>query len=322
MVNLDVKDRKILLELDLSERKSDAQIAKQVGLSKETTKYRIDRLLSTGVIKYFHTIVDITKLGFYTFRIFLKLQGISKSQEREMTRYLLKNRSVMWFGSCYGNWQCGILVAVKSPEEFMAFWHEFYDAFGVFFEGRHISQITRMLHFRRDYILPSKDRAAPLVWGGHLSEKVDEKDLKILSILSRNGRASLSDIGRQVGLTYKTVGIRIADMERKKIILGYRSTLSLDKIGCKYYKVHFQLQRMDQKKLAAFSSALAQSPNVFMFDEAIGGPDFEVEIEAPSDDEVVQIIDLVREEFPELVRDYEIIRYVDEYKVDYLPVVV
>jgi Lrp/AsnC family leucine-responsive transcriptional regulator len=322
MVNLDVKDRRILLELDLFARKSDAQIARRVGLSKETTKYRIDRLLSSGAIKYFHTIIDITKLGFYAFRIFLKLQGISKAQERELIRYMIKNNKVAWFATCYGNWQCCIMVAVKSPEEFMSFWHEFYESFGIFFGDRHISQITHMWHFRRDYILPPKERPSPLVFGGYRDEKIDEKDLKILSIISRDGRASLSDIARRVGLTYKTVGARIADLEKRKIILGYRATLDLDKIGCKYYKVHFWLQRIDRKKLAAFSSLLAQSPYVFIFDEAIGGYDFEVEIEAPSDDEVVSIIDMVKTEFPELVRDYEIIRYVNEYKVDYLPVVV
>ncbi len=314
-----MKDRRILLELDLSARKSDAQIAKRVGMSKESVKYRIDRLISNGVIQSFHTIVDVTKLGFLVFRIFLKLQGISKSQEQEMVKYLLKSKGVMWFVSCYGNWRYNILVSVKSPYDFIDFWNDFYENFGSFFEDRHISQFTRMLHFRRDYILPPKERPEPLVWGGGGYVNLDAKDLDILSVLSRNARLSLTEIGRKVGLTYKTVRVRIAHLEREKIILGYRPTLSLDKIGYKYYKIHFQLQRLKRADLNAFSSALAQNPTVFVFDETIGGPDFEVEVEAPSDDDVVKIINGVEEEFPELLRGYEILRYLNEYKVDYLP---
>ena len=52
---LDLKDKKILVELELNSRRSNNQIAKKVNLSKEVVKYRIDRLLEKGVILRFKT---------------------------------------------------------------------------------------------------------------------------------------------------------------------------------------------------------------------------------------------------------------------------
>ena len=45
MVDLDLKDRKILYELDLNCRQSNAQIGKKVGLSRKVVDYRIKRKL-------------------------------------------------------------------------------------------------------------------------------------------------------------------------------------------------------------------------------------------------------------------------------------
>ena len=44
MVELDLKDRKILYELDLNCRQSNTQIDKKVGLSRKVVEYRIKRM--------------------------------------------------------------------------------------------------------------------------------------------------------------------------------------------------------------------------------------------------------------------------------------
>ena len=56
--SLDVKDLRILAELEINARQSNNQIGKKVKLSKEVVKYRIDRLIETGVIVRFHTVIN------------------------------------------------------------------------------------------------------------------------------------------------------------------------------------------------------------------------------------------------------------------------
>jgi len=64
MENLDLKDRKILYELDLNCRQSNAQIGKKVGLSKEVVKYRIKRMEEEGIISGYWTEIDSYRLGY------------------------------------------------------------------------------------------------------------------------------------------------------------------------------------------------------------------------------------------------------------------
>ncbi len=71
MIKIDLKDRKILYQLDLNSRQSLTQIGKNVGLKKDVVSYRIKRLQDEGVIKNFWTVINTFKLGYNVFRIYI-----------------------------------------------------------------------------------------------------------------------------------------------------------------------------------------------------------------------------------------------------------
>ena len=68
MGQLDLKDRKILYELDINARRSDSEIAKKVGLGRDVVRYRIQRLQREGYINYFMTLLNTMKLGYDWYR--------------------------------------------------------------------------------------------------------------------------------------------------------------------------------------------------------------------------------------------------------------
>ena len=49
-IKLDLKDRKILYELDMNSRKSNTEIAKKVGLSKQVVGFRIKKLIDEKIV--------------------------------------------------------------------------------------------------------------------------------------------------------------------------------------------------------------------------------------------------------------------------------
>ena len=51
---------------------------------------------------------------------------------------------------------------------------------------------------------------------------------QILSILHTNGRASFSEIGRQVGLSTNAVAARVRRLEATGVIIGYRAVLGTE----------------------------------------------------------------------------------------------
>ena len=57
---------------------------------------------------------------------------------------------------------------------------------------------------------------------------MDKTDDKIVEILRGNGRVSFSDIGKSLGLSRVAVKKRVAKLESKGVILGYRAVVKND----------------------------------------------------------------------------------------------
>lgn len=62
-VKLDVIDRKILEILQGNSNITNAQLAKEIGLSPAPTLERVNKLESTGVIKSYHAVIDPSSVG-------------------------------------------------------------------------------------------------------------------------------------------------------------------------------------------------------------------------------------------------------------------
>jgi Lrp/AsnC family leucine-responsive transcriptional regulator len=76
---VDLKDLRILRELDLNARASFSTIAKKIGLSKQVVRYRFERLQKIGVLRDFLTFLDTEKIGYKFHNVFLKLKHMTEA---------------------------------------------------------------------------------------------------------------------------------------------------------------------------------------------------------------------------------------------------
>src|SRR3989344_8332372 len=91
MIKLDLKDKKILYQLDLDCRQTNTEIGRKVGLSKQVVGFRIQRLLEKNLILKFYAVIDISKMGFSVHKNFLRFQNMDKEKERVFIEYAKSN---------------------------------------------------------------------------------------------------------------------------------------------------------------------------------------------------------------------------------------
>ena len=60
---------------------------------------------------------------------------------------------------------------------------------------------------------------------------LDRRDLDILGMLQREGRATYAEIAKHVGLSPSSVHQRVRKLEQSGIIRGYRAVLNLEEVG-------------------------------------------------------------------------------------------
>ncbi|QDY70090.1 Lrp/AsnC family transcriptional regulator [Qingshengfaniella alkalisoli] len=84
---------------------------------------------------------------------------------------------------------------------------------------------------------------------GHL---LDDRDIAILTVLSREGRISKTDLAQRVNLSVTPCWQRLKRLEQAGLIRGYRADVALNKIGANV--VVFVMAELDSHKAENFQA--------------------------------------------------------------------
>jgi len=322
MGKIDLKDRKIIYELCLNARQNSSNIAKKVGLSPQLVDYRIKRLEKLNIIKGYYTCIDISKIGYSAFKVYIKLQNLDEEKEKEMMDDLKNNPNIVWVATCDGAWDLILAVWSKNVFQFNKIFNEINNKYSYYFSKKSIEANTKMLSFTEKYLAPSKADIdySTIEWGGEISEvTLDEVDFKILLEISQNARLNDSEIGERLGISRKVVSYRLKKLLDQKIIFAFKPSLNDDILGFKPYKIFLTIQSFTPAKEKKLIRFLTNHPNVLEIVYCTGNWEIEVDIKSPNIEANHNLIRQLRNQFNDVIRDLEIIFIYKSYKFDYLP---
>ncbi|KKN45540.1 hypothetical protein LCGC14_0681930 [marine sediment metagenome] len=90
---------------------------------------------------------------------------------------------------------------------------------------------------------------------------IDELDLKILEILSRNGRENKTSISKTLVKSPNTIKKRVDDMEESRVIKNYGVQIDYEKLG--YEIIAIIELTIDKGKMIEVERNIAQDPHIF-----------------------------------------------------------
>ncbi|MDU8927243.1 Lrp/AsnC ligand binding domain-containing protein [Alisedimentitalea sp. MJ-SS2] len=92
---------------------------------------------------------------------------------------------------------------------------------------------------------------------------LDRFDRKILSVLASDGRISVTDLARRIGLSKSPTQARVKRLEDNGVILGYRALFDPIAMGLDHVAfVEVRLNDTREAALAAFNAAVAKIPQI------------------------------------------------------------
>ncbi len=316
-IKLDLKDRKILAELDRDARQPFSHIARKVKISKELLHYRINRLEKLGVIESYYPIIDNSKLGLLTFRVYLRLQAITPSKRSEIINYLKQQKNVWALALLSGNWDIVLVMGSRK----LSIVYDILDAFLAKYKSSissyNIATYTNIYHFIRDYLLDEKRVAPYKIFGLSQQADYDKTDEQILGILAKNARISLLDISKAIGKTPEAISYRIKQLEKKQIILGYAVSINLEKVGYLWYKADISLT--DMKQLNTIIGYCSQHPYITQVNRPLGSSDVEIEVYARNLQHFLSIMDELQNTFHGVIDHYTYFIVTQVFKVTFMP---
>lgn len=310
---MDVLDRKILFALDQNSRIPLTKLAKQLRVNRNTVEYRISQLVDQGVIKQFVTIFNPLVFNKQLYKIYLQLQDLTPEKENELVSYL-QSLPVYWLAKSYGKWDFLVGIHADSPEAFNKIKLKILSKLENHIVNKTVTLMVSAPFFSRDYLVEHKSHVVIKQLMQHTNIAIDEKDKEILRFLSTNSRYKAVDIAEKLTLTTKTVIQRIRRLEKNKVIIQYRISLNLDKIGYKFMKAFISLKNVTEKDHKQFVQYCITIPSLIHLVETIGEWDFEPEFEIKNEQDFYAIINDLRNKFSKIIRSIDVVTIVKEYE--------
>jgi Lrp/AsnC family transcriptional regulator, leucine-responsive regulatory protein len=320
MFEPDLKDKKILFELDFDAKQSYSELAKKVGLSKQVVEYRVKNLEKKGIVKGYYAVVNAQKLGYLYCRVSLVLQNISPEELKELYEDLRRDPRTFWVFEVQGTLDVFFGSWSKNLTEFRKLVNDVMTKHGKFVKIKVENVATNVIHYQHRYLLKKKETLEIHIKETEERVEIDEKDRKILTILCNNARTPLIDIASQIKESAKTIAYRIRRMEKQKLIEAYRTIIDHTKLGFTYYKIFLNISNYTNQDVLRLREFIKNHTATIYYVEGIGlHADIDFEMMIKDNQELFDFIKVLRKEFPKIVGNYTTVIFMDTLKVKYLP---
>lgn len=147
--------------------------------------------------------------------------------------------------------------------------------------------------------------------------QIDEKDRKILEILSKNSRETLVNVAKELRMSVDGVRMRIKRLVKSGIITGFTIIKSYKKLGYPLKaSILVKLQNLTEERLNNFVDHLRRMPQVIVLNSIAGDFDFEIVIVAKSTSDLDKFSKAIRTKFSDIIVDWKVNIITESYKIE------
>ncbi len=314
-LDLAAKDKAILAGIGLDARRCLTGLAHEVGLSKQVVSYRIKQLEAMGVIRGYHAIPDVYRLGKAHFRVFVKYHRLDRREEARLVKALARCPEISWLTLLDGDFDLEFVIWADHILEFETVYNEILDQFGSYFREKYFSIGTRVEYRPLRFLSPGARAGRGFVSGGAYDRRLlDELDRKVLYEANHNGRISLAGLAKKLDISVPVARSRLQALIDDRVIIGFGVKIDHKRLGLTYRKVLLQLNTPARATIERIAAYLRRQESVIFLVKTIGAYDFEFELLTETNEEFYHFMKSFRSRFAADIKFHSHVIVYDELK--------
>jgi Lrp/AsnC family leucine-responsive transcriptional regulator len=295
---LDKIDMRLLYELDWNARQPETALARKIKRSRETVRYRIAQLEKRGIISGYPTWLNVSRLGYQAYKIYLKIGG-SEKERAEFFDELKKRTDLFWLGVADGAWDVGLTFFSKDNREFFENKNEIFARYGRIILQKFTGVAVVAYAYPKKVFYP-EPQDYHYMFGRMGENELDGTDRKILSALFQDSRTKLVRLAAAAGTSVDIARGRMRRLEEKGIIVSYKAGIDYQKLGLEFYKAFLYFDSFPEEDEKRLFEMAKQDPNILHVVTVIAPWDIELEIMVENYQQYNAIIRRLKAEFPSL----------------------
>lgn len=318
---LSKSDLALLTEIEDDARLPLSELAKKLGISQQLLSYRLQSLQQRKILGGYYTQINFPMLGYTKYRTMVYISNYTQQKEKEIIEYLMHHPNVQWIIECGGKWDFIVNFMANNVVQYDNFLREFKKTFPRHIQNFNVFIVIEFIELGRAYFTKSYRDVKKLSYFGRDYEhvSVDKTDLHILNYLSENARITSVEIAEKIGVSPNTISSRIKTLRSKGVIRAFKPLIHLENTGFMAYKLPFKFHNYTEKIEKDIIDFLKNDVRVVAIVKIIGQWDFEIEFEVDSRQSMLDLIRAFRDEFKDIIKEFELIPLFREFKYNYFP---
>ncbi|MEK6823435.1 MAG: winged helix-turn-helix transcriptional regulator [Nanoarchaeota archaeon] len=294
--NLNAIDKKLLAYLYHDSREPTTKIAKQLHISREQVSYRINKFESEGIIKGYIPLINYNRLGYSVINLIL-LKFNKQSYVKQFKSQIKESKNRVTTVEVLSKYDLGMLLIFQNEKQRNEYLSEMLSS--------HSPEISEYL-----IIEPYFSEFYPLKFlGSEFQPKIfheyklkeyelDEKEKKILSVLSKNANAKIIDIAKETSLSAELIVYKLKRLKQENILLGTRAYFDMEKTGFFYNIILINFHNFSKKNQEKMRQFAKNSEHVDSLMFVAGKPNCYMQIFHKDVLEIHKILNDLKQTFP------------------------
>lgn len=319
---IDALDRRILAHLIVNSRRPIAALAEHLEVNQETLRYRIERLKKRKIIKRSIAYVDTSLLGYTTLLVLFRVHGKESKRMPQFLKKLTENPYITLVAETIGKWDGFCEITVKNFTDAAEIMEKMRNEFNlksleyeILLEKKQYTMRARIFEEAYEYSKPLEIQRYP----SKNDITIDERDLKLLSLLSRNSDTTLKGLSNRLGTSIVTVKNHMERLRSLGLIKGFSVILDEHRLGFKRITLALNLIEVSERRSSQFLHEILLKKNVLNVIECFGKYNLIVDIYSTDFYGIINLLKKLKKEYPDVFSFYDLLLISEELKREYFP---
>ena len=211
-----------------------------------------------------------------------------------------------------GAFDCVFAILSKSIPDYFEQINSIFSNFEDLIVKKVLGTIVDTQQYNKKYFI-EKTKGESVVFGGEVIEnKIDKIDRKIIGVLANNARIPITELAKKVNSSVEVVKRRMKSLKEKEIILNYRVSVDLNKLGFEFFKAIIYFKSLSKKDEERLFEWMLTNPNSVYYIRSLAPWEVEFEFVVENYLNFNKIINNLRKDFSKVISHYEHLILIEE----------
>lgn len=292
-------------------------------ISSQLAKYKHSILLKDATIYKPYCIFDYSYLNLILFKAYFKNTYISEKDKARIIKELSNHEYIVAIYELGGEFDLVIEMLAPNPSRFNKIIKELTDSLPTLKNYKMllniVSHIYPKTYLSKNKKLTDKFTKNIIIGGDRDYEQFSNYEKKVISTLFNNPTSKYTTISNESKINIKTLKKTWLDLSKKNFVKGFKYLININSLEIHRLRLFLKLHNLTKEKEELLLDYLKKTPEIVSSHKTLGDWDLEIDIESFEKTINRKIIINLREEFSEIIENFNMMEFLYFYKREYLP---